>query len=175
VFHVAGFAAQSSGGSTAAVRHAFDASGRLVPTADTCGRSASRPRLAPVGARPPGSGHAGGGRPAVGAPPVWVGVTVVDSVGEARAMLTADGSDGSHVFVAMRKALTRDLRNSEFKANELVQRTRRCWRGAANMFVEGQFIVVGQTTIGAIGVSGAGAHHQPGRGVRQRDHRSKIN
>src|ERR1700676_3358533 len=35
-----------------------------------------------------------------------VGVTVIDSVGEARAMLTADGSDGSHVFVAMRKALT---------------------------------------------------------------------
>jgi uncharacterized protein GlcG (DUF336 family) len=33
------------------------------------------------------------------------GVTVIDSVGDARAMLTADGSDGSHVFVAMRKAL----------------------------------------------------------------------
>jgi len=34
-----------------------------------------------------------------------IGATVIDSVGEARAMLTADGSDGSHVFVAMRKAL----------------------------------------------------------------------
>jgi len=31
------------------------------------------------------------------------GVSVIDSVGDARAMLTADGSDGSHVFVAMRK------------------------------------------------------------------------
>jgi uncharacterized protein GlcG (DUF336 family) len=34
-----------------------------------------------------------------------IGATVIDSAGEARAMLTADGSDGSHVFVAMRKAL----------------------------------------------------------------------
>ena len=32
--------------------------------------------------------------------------TVVDSVGEARAMLSADGSDGSFVFVAHRKAIT---------------------------------------------------------------------
>lgn len=32
--------------------------------------------------------------------------TVVDSVGDARAMLTADGADGSHVFVAHRKAIT---------------------------------------------------------------------
>jgi uncharacterized protein GlcG (DUF336 family) len=32
--------------------------------------------------------------------------TVVDSVGEARAMLSADGSDGSFVFVAQRKAIT---------------------------------------------------------------------
>jgi len=35
-----------------------------------------------------------------------IGVAVVDSAGEARAMLTADGADGSHVFVAMRKAIT---------------------------------------------------------------------
>lgn len=32
--------------------------------------------------------------------------TVVDSVGDARAMLSADGADCSHVFVAHRKALT---------------------------------------------------------------------
>lgn len=32
--------------------------------------------------------------------------TVVDSVGDARAELSADGADGSHVFVAHRKALT---------------------------------------------------------------------
>jgi uncharacterized protein GlcG (DUF336 family) len=32
--------------------------------------------------------------------------TVVDSAGEARAMLSADGSDGSFVFVAHRKAIT---------------------------------------------------------------------
>jgi len=32
--------------------------------------------------------------------------TVVDSAGQARAMLSADGSDGSFVFVAQRKAIT---------------------------------------------------------------------
>ena len=35
-----------------------------------------------------------------------IGAAVIDSIGEARAMLTADGSDGSHVFVAQRKALS---------------------------------------------------------------------
>ena len=35
-----------------------------------------------------------------------IGVAIIDSVGEARVLLTADGSDGSHVFVAMRKSLT---------------------------------------------------------------------
>lgn len=33
------------------------------------------------------------------------GVAVVDIAGDARAMLSADGADGSHVFVAQRKAL----------------------------------------------------------------------
>jgi uncharacterized protein GlcG (DUF336 family) len=89
-----------------------------------------------------------------------VGVTVVDSVGEARAMLTADGSDGSHVFVAMRKALTAvTFAMPSSKANELVPKDKALLaRVTPNMFVEGGAIpiVVGQTTIGAIGVSGAG-------------------
>jgi uncharacterized protein GlcG (DUF336 family) len=89
-----------------------------------------------------------------------VGVTVVDSVGEARAMLTADGSDGSHVFVAMRKALTAVIfAIPSSKANELVPKDKALLaRVTPNMFVEGGAIpiVVGQTTIGAIGVSGAG-------------------
>jgi uncharacterized protein GlcG (DUF336 family) len=89
-----------------------------------------------------------------------VGVTVVDSVGEARAMLTADGSDGSHVFVAMRKALTAvTFAMPSSKANELVPKDKSLLaRVTPNMFVEGGAlpIVVGQATIGAIGVSGAG-------------------
>jgi uncharacterized protein GlcG (DUF336 family) len=89
-----------------------------------------------------------------------VGVTVVDSVGEARAMLTADGSDGSHVFVAMRKALTAvTFAMPSSKANELVPKDKALLaRVTPNMFVEGGAlpIVVGQITIGAIGVSGAG-------------------
>jgi len=89
-----------------------------------------------------------------------VGVTVVDSVGEARAMLTADGSDGSHVFVAMRKALTAvTFAMPSSKANELVPKDKALLAQVTpNMFVEGGAlpIVVGQTMIGAIGVSGAG-------------------
>ncbi len=89
-----------------------------------------------------------------------VGVTVVDSVGEARAMLTADGSDGSHVFVAQRKALTAvTFAMPSSKANALVPKDKALLaRVTPNMFVEGGAlpIVVGETTIGAIGVSGAG-------------------
>jgi uncharacterized protein GlcG (DUF336 family) len=89
-----------------------------------------------------------------------VGVSVVDSVGEARAMLTADGADGSHVFVATRKALTAlafKIPSSEARAaidknGDLVSRV------TPAMFVEGGAIpiVAGGEVIGAIGVSGAG-------------------
>jgi uncharacterized protein GlcG (DUF336 family) len=89
-----------------------------------------------------------------------VGVTVVDSVGEARAMLTADGSDGSHVFVAQRKALTAvTFAMPSSKANELVPKDQALLaRVTPAMFVEGGAlpITVGKATIGAIGVSGAG-------------------
>jgi uncharacterized protein GlcG (DUF336 family) len=89
-----------------------------------------------------------------------VGVAVIDSAGEARAMLTADGSDGSHVFVAMRKALTALTFNmASSRANELVpQDSALLARVTPNMFVEGGALPVmsGHDTIGAIGVSGAG-------------------
>lgn len=89
-----------------------------------------------------------------------VGATVIDSSGEARAMLTADGSDGSHVFVAMRKALTAlefklpSSRAGEIVASDPVQ----LQRVTPAMFVEGGAlpIIVAHKTIGAIGVSGAG-------------------
>jgi uncharacterized protein GlcG (DUF336 family) len=84
--------------------------------------------------------------------------TVVDSVGEARAMLSADGSDGSHVFVAQRKALTAlefkmpsaDVRAAIEKDKSLLARVK------PNMFVQfGAFpIVASGKVIGAIGYSG---------------------
>jgi glc operon protein GlcG len=89
-----------------------------------------------------------------------VGVTVIDSAGEARAMLTADKSDGSHVFVAMRKALAAlefKLPSSEASAAVAQDRTLLA-RVTPNMFVEGGAfpIIVGGRLVGAIGVSGAG-------------------
>jgi uncharacterized protein GlcG (DUF336 family) len=84
--------------------------------------------------------------------------TVVDSVGEARAMLSADGSDGSHVFVAQRKAITAlefkmpsaDVRDAIARDPALLARVR------PNMFVQfGAFpITSGGKVIGAIGYSG---------------------
>ena len=95
-----------------------------------------------------------------------VGATVIDSAGEARAMLTADGSDGSHVFVAMRKALTAlAFHMPSLKANQAV------WDGSApmstvtpDMFVMGGAapILRNGRLIGAIGVSGA-AGAPPGK------------
>jgi uncharacterized protein GlcG (DUF336 family) len=89
-----------------------------------------------------------------------VGATVIDSAGEARAMLTADGSDGSHVFVAMRKALTAlEFKMPSSRASEAVPKDSALLaRVTPAMFVEGGAlpIVAGHEIIGAIGVSGAG-------------------
>ena len=88
-----------------------------------------------------------------------VGVTVIDSAGEARAMLTADGADGSHVFVAMRKALTAlAFESPSAQAADAIESDKRLLaRVKPNMFVMGGAlpIVVDHVTIGAIGVSGA--------------------
>ncbi len=88
-----------------------------------------------------------------------IGVSVIDSVGEARAMITADGADGSHVFVAMRKALTAlATEMPSAKAADLVAGDKALLaRIKPNMFVMGGAlpIVVNHETIGAIGVSGA--------------------
>jgi uncharacterized protein GlcG (DUF336 family) len=87
------------------------------------------------------------------------GVTVIDSAGEARAMLTADGSDGSHVFVAMRKALAAlAFKSASSAAHDAVSKDNSLLaRVTPAMFVEGGALpIVDQTeVIGAIGVSGA--------------------
>lgn len=89
-----------------------------------------------------------------------IGAAVIDSAGEARAMLTADGSDGSHVFVAMRKALTAlTFKMPSSQANARVPKDPSLLaRVTPNMFVEGGAvpIVVDGAVIGAIGASGAG-------------------
>jgi uncharacterized protein GlcG (DUF336 family) len=89
-----------------------------------------------------------------------IGAAVIDSAGEARALLTADGSDGSHVFVAMRKALTAlTFQMPSSRANRMVPADKTLLaRVTPNMFVEGGAvpIIVGGTVIGAIGASGAG-------------------
>jgi uncharacterized protein GlcG (DUF336 family) len=88
-----------------------------------------------------------------------IGAAVIDSAGEARALLTADGSDGSHVFVAMRKALTAlTFKMPSSQAKERVSKDRSLLsRVTPNMFVEGGAIpiVVDGAVIGAIGASGA--------------------
>ena len=89
-----------------------------------------------------------------------VGATVIDSAGEARAMLTADKSDGSHVFVAMRKALAAlAFKMESSKASAAVAKDPALVaRITPNMFVVGGAlpIVAGGNVIGAIGVGGAG-------------------
>ena len=89
-----------------------------------------------------------------------VGVAVVDSVGEARAMLTADGSDGSHVFIAMRKALTAlRFEMPSAQAGELIPKDPELLaRVTPNMLVAGGAVPIMRKgeAIGAIGVSGAG-------------------
>jgi uncharacterized protein GlcG (DUF336 family) len=89
-----------------------------------------------------------------------IGATVIDSSGEARAMLTADGSDGSHVFVAMRKAITAlAFKMPSSEARALVDKDKaQLAHVTPNMFVEGGAvpITVNGKVIGAIGASGAG-------------------
>jgi uncharacterized protein GlcG (DUF336 family) len=81
-----------------------------------------------------------------------------------RAMLTADGADGSHVFVAARKALTALAFNMpSAKAADLIDADKsQLSRVQPNMFVMGGAIPIVQgqkaqvqNAIGAIGVSGA--------------------
>lgn len=95
-----------------------------------------------------------------------VGVAVVDSVGEARAMLTADGSDGSHVFVAMRKAETAlvfEMPGTQ-ALGAVMSGKQPISRVTPDMFVMGGGVPIhrGGRIIGAIGVSGA-AGAPPGK------------
>jgi uncharacterized protein GlcG (DUF336 family) len=84
--------------------------------------------------------------------------TVIDTAGQARAMLSADGSDGSHVFVAQRKALTAlEFKMPSKQARDQVPNNPALLaRVKPNMFVQfgGYPITQGSEVIGAIGYSG---------------------
>ena len=96
---------------------------------------------------------------ACGAAGFRIGAAVIDSAGQARALLNADGTDGSHGFVAMRKAeaaLAFDMPSSE--ANDLAQKDKSALRhGSLSMLLDGGAvpITVNGKLIGAIGASGA--------------------
>lgn len=87
------------------------------------------------------------------------GVAVVDSMGELRAGLTVDGADGSHIFVAMRKAeVVRGFGMSSARANALLQADKaQLGKVTPAMFVEGGALPIlrGGKQVGAIAVSGA--------------------
>jgi uncharacterized protein GlcG (DUF336 family) len=85
--------------------------------------------------------------------------TVVDTQGDARAMLSADGADGSHVFVAQRKAITAlefEMPGIKVKEMALAGDPKILSRVTPNMFVQfgGYPITQKGKVIGAIGYSG---------------------
>ena len=143
----------------------LDSNGRLVPAPPMPAGGLHRGVGSPAEstARGPSLSHAiEGARAAIedcGAAGYRVGASVIDSAGETCAMLTADGSDGSHVFVAVRKALTAlKFRMASSRAGLVVPKNPTLLaRVTPAMFVEGGALPImdGQETIGAIGVSGA--------------------
>lgn len=88
-----------------------------------------------------------------------VGVAVINAAGEARILLNAEGTDGSHGFVAMRKALVAlaFARPSSEVAEIAGKDPAILARITPAMFVEGGGLPIrhGGRVIGAIGVSGA--------------------
>ena len=148
----------------------LDQNGQLKP-------QPARPPAAPAAPAPAGGNVAARPHSDVPAPPLEIaiegaraaiadcvtrgrrgGVAVVDSAGEARVMMTADGEDGSHVFVAQRKTLTAlefkmtsaEARDAVAKDPSLIARV------TPAMFVMFGAIPITQRgqIIGAIGYSG---------------------
>ena len=94
----------------------------------------------------------------------YIGATVIDTSGQPRAAVEAEGSDGGHVYVAVRKALvalTSKMPSSQ--AAVAVQTDKALLaRVTPNMFVmEGAVpLMAGSEIIGAIGASGAAGGDQ---------------
>lgn len=94
----------------------------------------------------------------------YIGATVIDTSGQPRAAIEAEGSDGGHVYVAVRKALVAlTFKMPSSKAAEAVRTDKAMLaRVTPAMFVmEGAVpLVVGNEVIGAIGASGAAGGNQ---------------
>ncbi len=94
----------------------------------------------------------------------YIGASVIDTSGQPRAMVESDGSDGGHVYVAVRKALVAlTFKMPSSRASDVVRTDPALLaRVTPNMFVmEGAVpITVGNEIIGAIGASGAAGGDQ---------------
>jgi uncharacterized protein GlcG (DUF336 family) len=94
----------------------------------------------------------------------YIGASVIDTSGQPRAAAEAEGSDGGHVYVAVRKALVAlTFKMPSSKASMAVQNDKTLLaRVTPNMFVmEGAVpITAGSEIIGAIGASGAAGGDQ---------------
>ncbi len=94
----------------------------------------------------------------------YIGASVIDTSGQPRAMIEAEGSDGGHVYVGVRKALVAlAFKIPSSEAAEAVRSDKALVaRVTPNMFVmEGAVpLMVGNEIIGAIGASGAAGVNQ---------------
>ena len=94
----------------------------------------------------------------------YIGATVIDTSGQPRAAVEAEGSDGGHVYVAVRKALVAlTFKMPSSQAAIAVQTDKALLaRVTPNMFVmEGAVpLMAGSEIIGAIGASGAAGGDQ---------------
>ncbi len=143
----------------------LDSTGKLTPMPQRPPGATTRPaRRPPVSTRGPSLDLAiEAARAAVdtcAAGGFYIGASVIDTSGQPRAMLEAEGSDGGHVYVAVRKALVAlafKMPSSKVQADDASLA-----RVTPNMFVmEGAVpLLVGNEVIGAIGASGAAGGNQ---------------
>lgn len=147
----------------------LDASGNLTPQpARPPGKGGPRALRPPVKTRGPALGLAiEAARAAVDACAAggfYIGASVIDTSGQPRATVEAEGSDGGHVYVAVRKALVAlAFKMPSSKAAMAVKTDKALLaRVTPNMFVmEGAVpLMVGSEIIGAIGASGAAGGDQ---------------
>jgi uncharacterized protein GlcG (DUF336 family) len=147
----------------------LDGNGKLVPApqwlSENSGRVATRPAVSIRG--PALSLAIEAARAAVDTCAVggfYVGASVIDTSGQPRAMVEAEGSDGGHVYVAVRKALVAlTFKMPSSQASKVVPGDKALLaRVTPTMFVmEGAVpMTVGSEVIGAIGASGAAGGDQ---------------
>jgi uncharacterized protein GlcG (DUF336 family) len=147
----------------------LDSNGKFTPPPPRpTGGTARATRRPPVSIRGPALDLAiEGARAAVdtcAAGGFYIGATVIDTSGQPRAAVEAEGSDGGHVYVAVRKALVAlTFKMPSSQAAMAVQTDKALLaRVTPNMFVmEGAVpLMAGSEIIGAIGASGAAGGDQ---------------